>query len=373
MQALALTINGLEDVSSKEIEEIIQTKCIVKPFNTSGLVQFEIKKLKDLCTVVYVARSILKAIYLYDLFKFKKPDEIYEKVRKIDFREFLKDHSFVVRCERRGDHPFKSTEIEINVAEAILKNSKYSVDLKNPDVAVEIIIIDDICAIGIDFTGERLNKRDYKVRLSSNPINPCVAYAMIRLSNWKTNEIILDPFCGIGIIPIEAALHGCNIPNNLFRKDKLAFTRFIKPERIFNAVDKKIKRKRLKIYSLDSSLNNVSNSKVNAKMATVNKEITFSKYEVEWLDIKLDKSSVSKIISFPPFVSARNNEQHISNIYKELFYQAEFILKKNGLVVLLAVSTDLLEKYSQQYNFKLEKTLPIQIGELNYTICIFSK
>ena len=79
------------------------------------------------------------------------------------------------------------------------------------------------------------------------------------------------------------------------------------------------------------------------------------------------------IITKTPFVSKTKSEEYVNKTIKEFFYQASYILKKNGLIVTLSPKTELLEKYSEEYKFKREKETEVRVGDINYKIHSFKR
>lgn len=374
MQGLAIVNRGIEDVAALEVKELIKAKAEVK----EGCVVFSINDFNDLAKLCYMAQSVNRILFLLDFFKIKDIKDIKKSVEKINFNKFLtKNKAFVVRSERIGEHDFTSAEIEAKTGEFIIekikkdKNYTQKVDLNNPDIVVFVYVYDDGCYIGIDFAGRELDKRDYKIFSAPNSLKGTTAYGLVRISEYNGKETVLDPFCLSGEIPIEAALFANNFPVNHFSKDKFAFNKFLKFD--FGKIDSKIKKNKLKIMGF-AALTNLKSCQKNAKIAGVDKFIGITKIDVDWLDIKLKKSSIDKIISYPPQVSiARNNEKDIEKIYKELFYQAEYILKKKGRIVLLARKDELLKKYAEEYNFNLINEKSIMQGKESMKVLIWEK
>jgi len=360
MRAVAVTVEGLEEVAILEIKEIVNSKA--EKIIPSRVI-LSIKNDKSLAEFIYKSRSILKAYLLLENFNFSSKKDILSKIGAIKI-PYLKN-SFAVHCERTGNHDFNSQDIEKTVGGFINNKYKVKADLDNPEVIVLVDIVGNNCFIGIDFSGIKLSKRDYRIKLLSNSINSIVAYSMCRLSDIKPADVILDTFCKSGEIPIEAALFLKNIPNCMHLKDKLQFSKFLDVKFKDNVKDKK-----LGIIAMDSLQNNVRSSEINAKLASVNKDIKFSRLEVEWLDTKFKEFSVSKIITFPPHPS---NNLPQSVVERMLFYNSEYILKKDGSITILTPRKDLIEKYAFEYRFKKVKEVSLVMGNNKFNILVFRK
>src|SRR3989338_8621241 len=161
MKALAVTLEGLENITQLDIKEILKLKSEVI---YKGCISFNVKAEKDLAEFIYRSRSIVRAFLLLKHFTFNDIDDI----------------------------------------------------------------LDNICFIGIDFTGIKLSKREYRIKLLASSINPVVAYSMLRLSDASPEDSILDPFSRSGEILIEAVLFFKNIPNCVNIKEKLLFNKLFK-------------------------------------------------------------------------------------------------------------------------------------------------
>ncbi len=367
MKGLALTMNGLEDIAANEIKSILKTNTK----KLTGIVLFDFKKETDLCKLAYNLRSVTKIIYLYKIFNFSTKKDLIKKISEINFSKFIKN-SFVVKCNRLGNHNFNSNEIEREVGEVILEKYKTKVDLKNATTIIYLDINDTNCVIGIDFSGNLLNKRFYKVKNYRNSLNACLAFSLLKIAGWKTKETLLNVNCGTGEVLIEAALYACKIPQGFNRKEEFPFLRLLNlNSNFFNQFDNEINKKiKLKIIGIDGLFYNVRNSIINAKIATVDDKIKFENYNIEWLDTKFKENSIDKIIA--QFVISKRDKDVEKN-YREFFNQSKNILKKKCLIILVINKTDFIKEIAEKYNFRLFKELQAFIGEAKYNILVFKK
>jgi len=340
MQYIAQIVNGIEEIGIQEIKELVKVKAEKL---LPGRLLFKTDNVKDLN---YKTRS-LERIYEYLVkFEFKSLEDIKKQVDKI---KFTFEGTFKVKCARKGEHKFNSQEVAMSIGKVIFDKG-FKVDVKNPKFNVLVDIIDNDCIIGIDVSNASLCKRDYRIKTNKQSINACVAYSMLRLADWDKKQVLLDPFCKDGVIVIEAALFGLNIPRGHMSED-------------FS----KIKREELKIFGFDPMMPNIRSTEINAKLADINKEIKFSKCDLDWLDTKFDKESVDKIIT----AIFTSEEKDTIKEFKELFYQADYVLNKKGKLVVATQKKDWL--LSQAKKFKLEKEVKITIGGLDYSVLIFNR
>ena len=344
MEGCAITSKGIEAVAALEINELVHADCRCE----EGSVVFNIKEFKDLCLLCYNAQSVDRVLYLIGQLKFEDFfDDLEKFFKNLDFDKWIEKHKkFKVECIRVGIHEFNSVDVETKTAELIIdkfKNKK--VGMKDFEIIFLVYIINDKCYFGVDFAGFELNKRSYKIFLHPNSLRGTIAYALARESGFKKKEVMLDPFSRDGTIPIEAALYASGFPINYYKKDRFAFLKLkieVDFEKFFKDPDKKAKSK-ANIYSFDHLFKYVDYSKKNAKIAGVDKQINFSRVELEWLDIKFGKESVDRIVTNP----TTSKNANLDKIYKEFFYQAEYILKTDGTIALLSRIPDFVKKHAE--------------------------
>lgn len=367
MKALAITNSGIEDITALEISSIIKTK--TKTY--SGCVEFEVQSQEDIALLCYKSQSISKIIYLFDSFKLNSLKDLQESIKKnlnntLNF--ITTDKTFAVRCEKQNNSEFERDEICIEAADALKLESK--VDLDNPDVIFFVYINDKCCYIGIDFSGEDLSKREYRIYVHQGGLKATIAYALLRIANYNKNDIILDPFCGSATILIEAALYSSNFSQNYYSKDKFAFCKFLEID--LEKYDP-IESSKGKIMGFDNELRHVMAAKKNAKIAGIEKSIKFSRIDVENLDLKLAKNTIDKIITNTPNVTNRTNDKKVGKIYDDFFKNADIVLKSNGTITLITKSADLIIKFANKHGFRVDKERELVVGKENYKLIVFDR
>ncbi|MBD3304527.1 methyltransferase [Candidatus Woesearchaeota archaeon] len=329
MKAIVLTNKGIEDISAKEIKELINKKAEKK----DGFLIFEAEQ-KEIIQICYLARSITKVILLVE-----------------DAQEWTKGKTFAIRgkTEYAEKHQIKG-----------------KTDLKNPDTEF-YAVNEQYC--GIDLTGEDLAKRDYRIFLGSESIKGNIAYALVRLSGYSSDKRIIDPYCRDGIIPIEAALYALNISPHYYKKDKFNFLKLFD---VNLAEFDSIHRIKTEINAIDIKITSVNAAKKNAKIAGVNKNINFAKIQTEDLELKFQENSVDCIATMMPYLG-KLSETKIKEIYREFFYNAEFILGKKGKLVLLTrpQRKEVLEQKAKENKLKLKEERTISIGKEEWKILTF--
>ncbi len=346
MKALAITNKGLESISALEIYELIGKKAKIG----ETVVSFEADE-NEICRLCYMGRSFVKVIELLKEFDFKTKEDIIKNSNiKIDAK------TFVVRCQREGSHDFTSQEISEEVGEAIFNSNKIKVELEDPEKTVYVYVYGDKCYIGIDYAGIDLSKREYKIFSHPASVRGNIAYSLLRIADYSRKNVLLDPFCKSGEICIEAALSSCGLSQNFYSKNKFAFLKFAEFD--FEKEDKKAKLdEKVEISCFDTIGANLKAAEKNAKIAGVNKKIRFSRIDTDWLDVKVKEKSVDCIVTIlPDFKEEKIAEKN----YKEFFYQAKYVLKKNGVAVLLCKKPEIVKKAS---DLKLAEEFEVMSGK----------
>lgn len=202
---------------------------------------------------------------------------------------------------------------------------------------------------------------------------------MLRFSGTKKTNSLIDPFTKSGIIPIEAALYQTGKPVNFYRKEALAF-KHLKPldnedwETFYEKIDsQENESQKRRIIGIDSSMPSITAAQKNAKLAGVNKSISFSRLDIEWLDTKFSEGEIDRLITNPPESSKRIGEKFVEKLNNELFYQAQYIISKNGKIGLLARNTDLLKKSAEKYGFKTDEERTVLLGKETLKAILFSR
>jgi len=382
MKGLVITSKGIEDIAALEVKELIKAKASVK----DSCVVFDVKKLEELCLLCYKGQSVEKVLFLFDSFEFKGDilSEMKKVVSKLELSDWLdKKTTFRVSCKKINNEDLFSEEIARDVGALIIdnikKDKKYKqkVELDNPDITFFVFVNGSKAYFGIDFSGRDLYKREYKLFAHPAALRSTIAYSLLRVGGFKGKEVLLDPFCHSGEIPIEAALFATNFPVNYYSKEKFSFLKF-KPfkkfdfEKFFKAIDKKITKK-ASIHCFDSKVTNLNAAKKNAKIAGVNKVLSFSRMEMERLDLKLDKGKVDKIVTHPPELTRIADPKSIEKIYNEFFYQVEYVLKKNGKVVVVSRDDSLLKDVASKNKFKVKSEREVYSGKQGLKVVAFER
>ncbi len=224
---VAKTLFGFEDVLEKELLQLgaRDIKKGVRSVSFVGDKGFMYKANLGLRTAI----KILKPIHTFTV---KNEQGLYNKIYAIDWSLYLKPTgSLAVDTTMHTTLFTNSLFISQKTKDAIVdkfrdtSGQRPNVDLKFPDLKINIRIDRNMCTVSLDASGDSLHKRGYKLATNIAPINEVLAAGLIMLSGWNGQSDFMDPMCGSGTILIEAAMIACNIPPNLLRKE-FAFERW---------------------------------------------------------------------------------------------------------------------------------------------------
>jgi putative N6-adenine-specific DNA methylase len=153
------------------------------------------------------------------------PDDLYEAVRSVDWSRYLTpDHTLAVDCNVRDSRITHSKYAALRTKDAICdqfierSGRRPSVDVEQPMVGLNLHIYQDQAVLSLDSSSESLHKRGYRPIQTRAPLNEALAAALILRSGWQPTQTFVDPLCGSGTLPIEAAWIGLRRPPGLTRK-----------------------------------------------------------------------------------------------------------------------------------------------------------
>ena len=165
-------------------------------------------------------------------FRAENEDQIYRAVREIAWETYFSNHQkFLVDPVIHSPHYRNSMFVAQRVKDAVVDHfrdrtgMRPGVDKVNPDVRLNIRISGSRCVLSMDSSGESLHKRGYRVRQGVAVLNEVLAAGMVLLTGWKGDTPFVDPMCGSGTLPIEAAMIAMNIPPGTMRS-RYAFIRW---------------------------------------------------------------------------------------------------------------------------------------------------
>ena len=254
-------------------------------------------------------------------------DELFEKTKALPWENFIpKDGKFwVKKASSIKSKLFSPSDIQRIVKKAIVDrlSGKYNI-LRFPEdgseYPIRITILKDEVTVGLDTSGESLHKRGYRRLTVKAPITETLAAALISLTPWKKDRLLIDPFCGSGTIPIEAALIGLNIAPGMKRDFQAMAWDNILPKSLFKEAKKEAedlidRETKLSIQGYDLDTSALDAARGNLSLAGLEGNIHFQQRDMR------DISSAKKygfIITNPPYGERLEEKEAMPQLYREM-------------------------------------------------------
>jgi len=225
-------------------------------------------------------RTAIKVLKPYESFTANSEQELYDNIKKLPWEKFLDvEGSLAIDSAVHSEIFTHSQYVALKSKDAIVDRfrekfgKRPDVDLDFPDLRINIHIENNFCNVSFDSSGDSLHKRGYRTATNIAPINEVLAAGMLLMSGWDGQCDFLDPMCGSGTIPIEAAMIACNIPPNLNRKE-FAFEKWNDwdedlYEKIEASAMKKVRDFHFKIRGYDKAPSAVMKAKDNVTNANL--------------------------------------------------------------------------------------------------------
>ncbi len=219
LELIATATFGLEAVVKREIENL--------GFRVLKSEDAKITYLGDERAVVKsnlwlrCADRVLIKLGEFNAFTF---EELFQQAKALPWEEWIpEDAKFTVTGTSVKSKLHSVPDCQAIVKKAIVEKLKETYHCQwfresGPEYVIKMTLLKDRVTITLDTSGAGLHKRGYRVKDVAAPIKETLAAAMVQLSYWKEGRLLLDPLCGSGTIPIEAALIGKNIAPGLNRR-----------------------------------------------------------------------------------------------------------------------------------------------------------
>ncbi len=313
---------GLEAILKKEIIDLGYEITLVE----DGRVTFK-GDTQAICRANVFLRTAERVMIQVGRFKAYTFDELFENTKKLNWEYYIPaDGRFwVTKASSVKSKLFSTSDIQRLVKKAIVEKMKQSYSLEwfeesGSDYPIRVFLNKDDVTVALDTSGESLHKRGYRKLTSKAPITETLAAAIIMLTPWHADRILLDPFCGSGTFPIEAAMMAANIApgmNRAFTAEK--WTNFISKKNWYEAINEATDlidyEVKTDIQGSDIDGQIVRAARENAINAGVDKLIHFQQKAVSAV------SHVKKygfIITNPPYGERIEEKKNLPEIYGDL-------------------------------------------------------
>lgn len=319
---IATTTFGIEAIVKREAQNLGFSNISVE----DGIVNFT-GELKDIPKANIWFRSADRILIVMSKFKATTFEELFQGVKSINWADFLpKDANFII-----SGKSLKSTLSSVPACQKITEKAiveKLKLTYKGVDYfsksgnlyKIQVALLKDNVTITLDTSGIGLHKRGYRENQLSAPLKETLASALIDLSYYKKERFFIDPTCGSGTIPIEAAMIAKSIAPGLMRNFASENWDFIDKsywkEARKEAYSKVDVNCRPEIYASDIDEKAIQIAKGNAKIAGVDDCIRFEVKPLNKLDIKNIKYGIC--VCNPPYAERIGVLEEVEQLYKDM-------------------------------------------------------
>ena len=254
-------------------------------------------------------------------------DELFEGIKALPWENYIpSDGKFwVAKASSVKSKLFSPSDIQSIVKKAIVERLKGVYSLQwfpetGAEYPIRISFMKDEAVVCLDTTGLSLHKRGYRTMVSKAPIKETLAAALLMLTPWHKDRILVDPFCGSGTFPIEAAMMAANIApgmNRSFTAEK--WTNFVGRKYWYGAIDEandlvddQIETD-IQGYDIDGDI--IKAARQNAREAGVDHLIHFQQRPLSELS---HPKKYGFIVSNPPYGERLEEKSHLPALYTEI-------------------------------------------------------
>ncbi|MED4453769.1 THUMP domain-containing class I SAM-dependent RNA methyltransferase [Metabacillus fastidiosus] len=318
---IATSAMGLEAVVGKEVKDL-GYDCTVE----NGKVIFEADELA-VCRSNLWLRTADRIKIKVGEFKARTFDELFEATKSLNWGDYLPENAeFPVIGKSVKSTLASVPDCQSIVKKAIVENLKKHykktsawLEENGPFYRVEVALLKDVATLTIDASGSGLHKRGFRTDQGQAPIKETLAAAMVLLTNWKPDRPFVDPFCGSGTIPIEAALIGQNIAPGFNRDFVSEDWHWIGKDK-WNTARQEVEDKAnydqpLEIHGHDIDHRMIRIAEANAEEAGFNDLITFKQMQVKDFTTRQEYGT---IVGNPPYGERLGEKKAVEQMYREM-------------------------------------------------------
>lgn len=313
---------GLEAVLKKEITDLGYDIISVE----DGKVTFAGDALA-LCRANIFLRTAERVLLKVGSFHAETYEELFEGTKALPWADYIPGNGkfWVAKAASVKSKVFSPSDIQSVMKKAMVEGMKntYHADWFSESgdaYPVRVFLMKDVVTVGLDTTGESLHKRGYRKLTARAPIAENLAAALIMLTPWRGDRILVDPFCGSGTIPIEAAMMAAHMAPGMNRSftaenwthiaDKKCWYRAV--DEAESLIDMDVETD-IQGYDIDDDM--VSIARANAKLAGVEQLIHFQRRGVDQLS---HPKKYGFIITNPPYGERLEDKGSLAGLYGTL-------------------------------------------------------
>ncbi len=294
-------------------------------------------------------------------------EELFDKTKELPWEDYIPQNGkfWVAKAASVKSKLFSTSDIQSIMKKAMVRRmqERYCVEWfpeNGASYPVRVFLMKDIVTVGIDTTGISLHKRGYREVSGKAPITETLAAALIMLTPWRKDRILVDPFCGSGTFPIEAAMMAANIApgmNRSFLSEK--WDNLITKKNWYDVIDEANDmicddvEVDIQGYDVDSSV--IKIARRNAREAGVEHLIHFQERDVKDLN---HPKKYGFIITNPPYGERLEDKKDLPDLYRAF---GESFKRLDSWSAYMITSYDDTERY---FGRKADKNRKIYNGML---------
>lgn len=313
---------GLEAVLKKEILDL--------GYEISRVEDGRVTFLGDMEAVCYgniFLRTTDRILLKVGEFHAETFDQLFEETRALPWEEYIpRDGKFwVTKAASVKSRLFSPSDIQSIMKKAMVERLKdrYGISWFEETGApypVRVFLMKDQVTVGLDTTGISLHKRGYRLMTAKAPITETLAAALIMLTPWRENRILVDPFCGSGTIPIEAAMIACRIAPGMNRSFQAQQWENLIPAKLWEGAREEAREMAdlavetdIQGYDIDGAV--IKAARENARRAGVGEKIHFQQRPVAQLS---HPKPYGFIITNPPYGERIEDKKDLPELYGQM-------------------------------------------------------
>ncbi|MCI8363552.1 MAG: class I SAM-dependent RNA methyltransferase [Eubacterium sp.] len=313
---------GMEAVLKREILDLGYEISAVD----NGKVTFRADA-EGICRANIFLRTTERILLKVAEFKAYTFDELFENIKALPWDRYIpKDGKFwVAKASSVNSQLFSPSDIQRIVKKAMVESLKQTYRQEwfaedGAEYPLRISILKNVVTVGLDTTGTSLHKRGYRKYTAPAPVTETLAAAILLLSPWKKDRILVDPFCGSGTILIEAAMIAMNMAPGMDREFTAeGWVNLIPKKEWYSAVEEasdlieEEAEVNIQGYDIDGEV--LKMARANAALAGVDKQIHFQQRDI------INFSSPKKygfVISNPPYGERLSSKKEMELLYRTI-------------------------------------------------------
>ncbi len=318
----ATVAKGLEETAAQELEKLGALE--VRPEVTGVYFQGEQALLYR---VNLWSRLVFRVLMPIFKVRCETAQKLYRSVKELDWSQYLSiEQSFAVQCTGSNLNLNHSHFTALQIKNAIVdqQRDRYgkrsNIDAKQPDLLINAHIDNNLCILSLDSSRESLHRRGYHLAMGLAPLKETLAAGILQIAQYNREMAFLDPLCGSGTLPIEAALLGLNIAPGLARS-RFGFETWLDfDQALWEQLKKEAQMSQFTALSApitgsDFDAGILQQARNNAHLCGLDRIIEFNREDLA--DVEPNAES-GILICNPPYGKRIGEEENLGSLYRLL-------------------------------------------------------